>query len=109
RDIAAHERVGALPYIDASDVEGDPHACAGDAEQSDRGQRVIEIPALCHGDEPRHDDEDSKEKYSRGSELVRARHIGSTPGLAHESMGTNTQENHQSGEDDQIGDVAIGM
>src|SRR5439155_2276551 len=78
---AAHERVGALPYIDASDVERDPYACAGDAEQSDRGQRVIEIPALCHGDEPRDDDEDGKEKYSRRSELVRARHIDQPQGL----------------------------
>ena len=41
------------------------------------------------GEPYRDDNENGEEKYSDSGELVSARHIRSTPGLAHESMGAN--------------------
>jgi hypothetical protein len=65
--VTADQGIGALAHVDASDIERDPYAGAGDREQRNRRQRVIEIgPSRCR-DQPRNDDEnDDQECRDRG-------------------------------------------
>ena len=65
RHVTAEQRIGALADVDAADVEGQPDAGAGDAQQRDGGQRVIEVAAAAERDQPGHEDEDCDEKQRR--------------------------------------------
>ena len=81
RDVAAHQGVGALADVDAADVEGQPDAAAGDRQQSDGAQRVIEVRAVGGGDRPRRGDENQQQKGGDRRDRGKTRHRHQPHGL----------------------------
>ena len=80
RDVAAHQRIGALADIDPPDIEGEPDAGAGDAEQRHRGQRVVEVGPSARRDERRDEDEDATARNAaRRDDLCGVCHRAVTP------------------------------